>query len=66
MRRLLRWFVVLVPAALVGTYLVAPRLLVGPLTWWAPDVTFFEASDRPVVALTIDDGPYPGPPEGSV
>lgn len=60
MRRLLLVIAALVPAVVVLAYLFAPRMLVGPLGWWAPEVTFFEATERPVVALTIDDGPHPG------
>ncbi|MEF8793278.1 polysaccharide deacetylase family protein [Thiohalorhabdus sp.] len=60
MRRLLLALAVLIPVVVVLAYLAAPRLLVGPLAWLAPEVTFYEPTDRPVVALTIDDGPQPG------
>ncbi len=59
MRKLLLALAVLVPTALVLTFLLAPRLLVWPLARLSPQVTFFISTDRPAVALTMDDGPHP-------
>lgn len=46
---------------LTGTVLILaqPRWLIGLLARRAPDVLFFVDLERPLVALTIDDGPDP-------
>ena len=60
MRRILRYAaacLALISAAAIAIYLFPPRPVLAWLAERNPDVLFFVETERPAVALTIDDGP---------